>query len=59
LLYLQLLTAHHKEGIEMSKTAADLADDAKVRLLAEDTVHCQESEMNLMADMLAKRGAKA
>jgi len=58
-LYLQLLTAHHKGGIEMSMAAADMAGDAKVRRLAEGMVQGQESEMKLMADMLAERGAKA
>jgi uncharacterized protein (DUF305 family) len=58
-LYLQLLTAHHKGGIEMSKAAADMAGDAKVRHLAEGMVQGQESEMKLMADMLAEREAKA
>ncbi|MEV5449541.1 DUF305 domain-containing protein [Streptomyces sp. NPDC052535] len=58
-LYLRLLTAHHKGGIEMSKAAADMAEDAKVRRLAEGMVQGQESEMKLMADMLAERGATA
>ncbi|WP_416529972.1 DUF305 domain-containing protein [Streptomyces coelicoflavus] len=58
-LYLRLLTAHHKGGIEMSETAADIAADAKVRRLAQSMVQGQESEMKLMVDMLAERGAAA
>ncbi|MEU0108458.1 DUF305 domain-containing protein [Streptomyces sp. NPDC006251] len=56
-LYLRLLTTHHKGGVEMSQAAADMAGDAKVRRLAEGMVQGQESEMKLMADMLAERGA--
>ncbi|MFF7642954.1 DUF305 domain-containing protein [Streptomyces canus] len=58
-LYLRLLTAHHKGGIEMSKGAADMAGDAKVWRLAEGMVPRQGSEMKLMADMLAERRATA
>ncbi|WP_442819285.1 DUF305 domain-containing protein [Streptomyces sp. NBC_01236] len=57
-LYLRLLTAHHTGGIEMSQDAADMAGTAEVRYLAESMVQSQQSEMKLMADMLAERGAK-
>ncbi|MEU0721783.1 DUF305 domain-containing protein [Streptomyces lavendulocolor] len=57
-LYLRLLTAHHKGGIEMSQAAADMAGTAEVKNLAGGMVQGQEAEMKLMADMLAERGAK-
>ncbi|MET9833540.1 DUF305 domain-containing protein [Streptomyces sp. NPDC006385] len=58
-LYLQLLTAHHQGGIEMAQGGADLAEDPTVVRLAEGMVRGQQSEMKLMADMLADRGASA
>ncbi|MDX3094841.1 DUF305 domain-containing protein [Streptomyces sp. ME01-24h] len=56
-LYLQLLTAHHKGGVEMAAAAADLARTDQVRRLAAGMVQGQEAEIRLMADMLAARGA--
>ncbi|WP_431967638.1 DUF305 domain-containing protein [Actinacidiphila sp. bgisy160] len=56
-LYLQLLTAHHKGGVEMAAAAADLARTDRVRRLAAGMVQGQEAEIRLMADMLAARGA--
>ncbi|KPC71760.1 DUF305 domain-containing protein [Streptomyces sp. NPDC006349] len=55
--YLRLLYAHHKGGIGMAQAAADTADKAEVARLAESIVQGQKSEMKLMADMLAQRGA--
>ncbi|ALV33211.1 DUF305 domain-containing protein [Streptomyces sp. CdTB01] len=59
ILYLQLLTAHHKGGITMSEAAAGMAKTEQVRRLARGMVEGQESEMRLMADMLKERGATA
>ncbi|MBC9725019.1 DUF305 domain-containing protein [Streptomyces sp. TRM68367] len=56
-LYLELLTAHHQGGIDMAQGAADLAEDPMIVRLAEGMVRGQQSEMKLMADMLADRGA--
>ncbi|MGI5248134.1 DUF305 domain-containing protein [Actinacidiphila glaucinigra] len=56
-LYLQLLTAHHKGGVEMAAAAADLARTDQVRRLAAGMVEGQEAEIRLMAGMLATRGA--
>ncbi|MET9835768.1 DUF305 domain-containing protein [Streptomyces sp. NPDC006385] len=58
-LYLQLLTAHHRGGIDMAQGAADLAEDPTVVRLAQGMVLGQQSEMKLMADMLADRQASA
>ncbi|MEU0164122.1 DUF305 domain-containing protein [Streptomyces iakyrus] len=59
ILYLQLMTAHHKGGIDMARGAVKMADDEKIKRLAQSMVNGQQSEMDLMADMLAQRGAKA
>ncbi|MEV7343880.1 DUF305 domain-containing protein [Streptomyces sp. NPDC093544] len=57
--YLQLLTAHHKGGIAMSEAAVEMAKTAEVRRLAQSMVAGQQAEIQLMADMLKERGAKA
>ncbi|MFV0138080.1 DUF305 domain-containing protein [Streptomyces sp. HMX87] len=57
ILYLRLLTEHHRAGVDMAQRAADLADDEQIKDLAEGMVRGQQSEMKLMADMLAERGA--
>lgn len=59
ILYLQLMTAHHKGGIDMARGAVKMAGDEKVDRLAQTIVNGQQAEMDLMADMLAKRGAEA
>lgn len=58
-LYLRLMTAHHKGGVEMAAAAADLARTEQVKRLAAGMVRGQEAEIGLMADMLAARGASA
>ena len=57
-LYLQLMIVHHKAGVEMAKAAQAYASDSKVVRLAESMVKGQSSEITLMTQMLAKRGAK-
>ncbi|MEW1599490.1 DUF305 domain-containing protein [Streptomyces sp. NPDC093808] len=59
ILYLRLMTAHHKGGVDMARGAVEMADDEKVVRLARSMVDGQQSEMDLMADMLAQRGAEA
>lgn len=59
ILYLQLLTEHHRGGVDMAQGAVDLAADKQIKALAEGMVRGQKSEMKLMADMLAERGASA
>lgn len=58
-LYLQLMTAHHKGGIHMAEgCVAKCTVDVEKRL-AQGMVDAQQSEIQLMADMLKERGAKA
>lgn len=42
----------------MARAAAGLADTEEVSNLAQGMVRSRESEMRLMADMLAERGAR-
>jgi uncharacterized protein (DUF305 family) len=58
-LFLQLMTEHHRAGVDMAEAAAASAGDSLVVRLAEGMVESQESEMQLMADMLDERGADA
>ncbi|GAA2650799.1 DUF305 domain-containing protein [Streptomyces vastus] len=58
-LYLRLMTTHHRGGVDMAQGAAELAEDPVIVRLSEGMVRGQQSEMKLMADMLAKRGMKA
>ncbi|MGW0732376.1 DUF305 domain-containing protein [Streptomyces sp. NPDC002851] len=57
--YLRLMTEHHRGGVDMAQGAAELADDETIVRLAKGMVRGQQSEMKLMADMLAERDAKA
>lgn len=57
--YLKLMTAHHKGGIAMARGAVQRVADEKVKRLAQTMVDGQQAEVDLMADMLAERGAKA
>ncbi|OKK19329.1 hypothetical protein AMK16_14460 [Streptomyces sp. CB00455] len=56
-LYLQLMTDHHKGGVAMAEGCARLCRTPVERELAQGMVDAQRSELALMADMLAKRGA--
>lgn len=57
-MYLRLMIAHHKGGIDMAEGAVELAKDPTVKRLAQGMVDGQQSEIQLMNDMLKKRGAK-
>lgn len=57
-LYLQLMTDHHKGGVMMARGCVDLCAAGTERDLAEGMVTAQESEIRLMADLLKERGAK-
>ncbi|MFJ2897084.1 DUF305 domain-containing protein [Streptomyces sp. NPDC087218] len=57
-LFLKLMTVHHRAGAEMARAAAASADTELIRNLAAGMVRGQQSEIGLMADMLEKRGAK-
>ncbi|OEJ98251.1 DUF305 domain-containing protein [Streptomyces thermolilacinus] len=57
-LYLQLMIDHHKGGVDMAQGCADACRVDVQRNLAQGMVDAQQSEINLMTDLLAKRGAK-
>lgn len=56
-LYLQLMTKHHRAGVDMARAGAERADNEQVAHLADGMVSGQRSEIRLMADMLGERGA--
>ncbi|MFG2876009.1 DUF305 domain-containing protein [Streptomyces sp. NPDC048337] len=56
-LYLQLMTDHHKGGVAMAEGCARLCGTPVERELAQGMVDAQRSELTLMADMLRQRGA--
>lgn len=56
-LYLQLMTDHHKGGIAMARGCAELCTVVVEKSLAQGMVDAQQSELGLMADLLKKRGA--
>ncbi|MFJ6566889.1 DUF305 domain-containing protein [Streptomyces sp. NPDC091292] len=57
--YLQLMTAHHKGGIHMAQGCASACEVGAEKRLAQGMVDAQQSEIDLMADLLKARGAKA
>ncbi|MET7366518.1 DUF305 domain-containing protein [Streptomyces sp. NPDC005566] len=57
-LFLRLMTVHHRAGAEMAQAAADAAGTEEIRNLAAGMARAQESEIALMADMLKARGAQ-
>ncbi|MFF5424428.1 MULTISPECIES: DUF305 domain-containing protein [unclassified Streptomyces] len=57
ILYLKLMTAHHKGGVHMAQGCVRACTVEVERNLAQGMVDAQESEIRLMADMLRKRGA--
>ncbi|MER5894023.1 DUF305 domain-containing protein [Streptomyces sp. NPDC001876] len=57
-LFLRLMTVHHRAGAEMAQAAADTAGTEEIRNLAAGMARAQESEIALMADMLKARGAR-
>ncbi|MFE6621416.1 DUF305 domain-containing protein [Streptomyces sp. NPDC008086] len=56
--YLQLMTAHHKGGIHMAEGCVDRCGVEVEKRLAQGMVDAQQSEIDLMTDLLKKRGAK-
>ncbi|GKQ36026.1 DUF305 domain-containing protein [Streptomyces sp. A012304] len=57
ILYLQLMTDHHMGGVTMARACAKQCEVPQERLLAQGMVQGQQSEMELMADMLKERGS--
>ncbi|MEV6162842.1 DUF305 domain-containing protein [Streptomyces sp. NPDC052052] len=56
-LFLKLMTVHHRAGAEMAQAAATGATTDEIRNLAAGMVRGQRSEISLMADMLEERGS--
>ena len=56
-LYLQLMITHHIAGVDMAQAAVDSATTAEVTQLAATMVNGQRSEIDLMTELLAERGA--
>ncbi|MFE9447870.1 DUF305 domain-containing protein [Streptomyces sp. NPDC006739] len=59
IFYLQLMTAHHKGGIHMAEGCVAKCTVGVEKDLAQGMVDAQQSEIQLMADMLKERGAQA
>ncbi|WP_376767014.1 DUF305 domain-containing protein [Spinactinospora alkalitolerans] len=57
ILFLRLMTEHHLGGVDMAEAAVGLADEPIVVNFAKGMVTAQQSEIDLMADMLEERGA--
>ncbi|MEU0132759.1 DUF305 domain-containing protein [Streptomyces sp. NPDC006296] len=57
-LFLRLMTVHHRAGADMARAAADEAGTEEIRSLAAGAARAQESETALMADLLEARGAR-
>ncbi|MFG2920975.1 DUF305 domain-containing protein [Streptomyces sp. NPDC048305] len=57
ILFLQLMTDHHKGGVAMAHGCAERCAVPAEKRLAEGMVAAQRSELDLMADMLAARGS--
>ncbi|GAB3451959.1 hypothetical protein GCM10027570_29580 [Streptomonospora sediminis] len=58
ILFLQLMIEHHEGGIEMAEAAVDLGQEQMVVDFADGMVAAQQSEIDLMEDMLHDRGAE-
>ncbi|MFF5936496.1 DUF305 domain-containing protein [Streptomyces sp. NPDC012508] len=58
ILYLQLMTDHHKGGVHMAQGCVDKCSVEIEKNLAQGMVDAQESEIALMADLLKARGGK-
>lgn len=57
-LFLELMTVHHRAGADMAQAAAGAAGTDEIRGLAAGMARAQESEISLMADMLEARGTQ-
>ncbi|MGW5254347.1 DUF305 domain-containing protein [Streptomyces sp. NPDC004012] len=58
ILYLQLMTGHHKGGIHMAEGCVAKCSVSVEKRLAQGMVDAQQSEIGLMATMLKERGAE-
>jgi len=58
-LFLDLMIAHHRSGVEMARAALERAKMPEVRSLAQSMVDGQTSEIALMEELLQQRGINA
>jgi uncharacterized protein (DUF305 family) len=58
IFYLQLMTDHHRGGVHMAEGCVERCAVGVEKQLAQGMVDGQESEIQLMADLLKERGAK-
>ncbi|MER6129851.1 DUF305 domain-containing protein [Streptomyces sp. NPDC001795] len=58
IFYLQLMTDHHKGGIHMAEGCVAKCTVGVEKKLAQGMVDAQQSEIELMANMLKERGAR-
>lgn len=58
ILYLQLMIVHHNGGVPMAEGCVKLCTVDTERDLAQGMVDAQRSEVELMVDLLLKRGGK-
>ncbi|MFI1012502.1 DUF305 domain-containing protein [Streptomyces sp. NPDC020965] len=56
--FLQLMIVHHNAGVTMAQGCVDLCEVTPERELAQGMVDAQRSEVELMVDLLRKRGAQ-
>lgn len=56
--FLKLMIAHHRGGVEMAQAVIARTDVPVVRDLAQKMIAGQQSEIELMNDMIEKRGGK-
>lgn len=56
-LFLQLMIRHHQGGVEMARAALQRTAQPEVVRLAQSIVESQSSEISLMQELLATRGA--
>ncbi|MBP2706179.1 DUF305 domain-containing protein [Microbispora sp. RL4-1S] len=56
-LFLQLMIAHHRGGVDMARAVLRSGDDGRVRRLAGAIVTAQAAEISLMERMLSAREA--
>ncbi|MGW6460338.1 DUF305 domain-containing protein [Streptomyces sp. NPDC055078] len=56
--YLQLMIVHHNAGVTMAEGCVELCAVAPERKLADGMVAAQRSEVELMVDLLKRRGAE-
>jgi uncharacterized protein (DUF305 family) len=55
-LYLTLMIAHHKGGIEMAEAVLDRSRNPVVTALAKGMIAAQQSEIDYMTELLATKG---